>query len=134
MDSSTPIPFEAIDLAASLTVADLPASLPWYRDVVGFTVEQKFEREGSVRAVSLRAGTVRILLTQDNGAKGERVKGEGFSLQLTTRQNIDDLAAGIVARGGVLETPPSDGFGARVFRMRDADGFLFVFSSERARG
>jgi len=33
-------------LAASLTVKDLPKSLTWYRDVVGFAVDQQYEREG----------------------------------------------------------------------------------------
>jgi catechol 2,3-dioxygenase-like lactoylglutathione lyase family enzyme len=131
---ATPIAFDAIDLAASLTVADLPTSLRWYRDVIGFAVDQEYARDGVVRAVALRAGVIRVLLTQDNGAKGEaRTKGEGFSLQFTTRQSIDALAARIVARGGVLATEPADAFGARVFRVRDTDGFLLVISSERAR-
>ncbi len=127
------IPFEAVALNVSLTVADLAASLGWYRDVVGFTVHQEYVREGVVRAVSLSAGTVKILLTQDDGTKGlDRQKGDGFSMQFTTRANIDELAAGIVARGGVLASEPADAFGARVFRARDLDGFLLVFSSERA--
>jgi uncharacterized glyoxalase superfamily protein PhnB len=124
--------FEAISIAASFSVNDLPASLAWYRDVVGFSVDQEHARDGVLRAVSLRAGTVRILLAQDDGAKGaDRAKGEGFSLMLTTRDDIDALAAGIVARGGVLASEPADAFGARVFRARDPNGFLLVFSSER---
>ncbi|MBC7841643.1 MAG: VOC family protein [Gemmatimonadaceae bacterium] len=133
-DVHTPVGFNAIELAASLTVADLPSSLRWYRDVIGFAVDKEHERDGVLRAVALRAGQVRLLLTQDNGAKGEqRTKGEGFSLQFTTRDDIDALAAGVVARGGVLASDPADAFGARVFRVRDADGFLLVISSERTR-
>jgi uncharacterized glyoxalase superfamily protein PhnB len=83
-------------------------------------------------AASLRAGTVPILLTQDDGAKGaNRIKGEGMSLQLTTSQNIDELAARIRARGGVLESDPFDAMGARAFRLRDPDGFKLVISSPR---
>jgi len=75
---------------------------------------------------------VRLLLTRDDGSKGlDRTKGEGFSLQFTTAQDIDGLAARIVAAGTTLATPPADGFGARVFRVRDPDGFLLVFSSPR---
>ena len=58
-----------ISLDAAFIVNDLEKSLAWYRDVVGFTVDQKHEREGKVVAISLSAGAVRILLTQDNGAK-----------------------------------------------------------------
>jgi uncharacterized glyoxalase superfamily protein PhnB len=120
-------------LSASLTVKDLEKSLAWYRDVVGFTVDQKHERDGKLRAVSLKAGAVRILINQDDGAKGlDRVKGEGFSLQITTAQNIDDIANRIKQAGGTLVSEPADmPWGVRVFRLRDPDGFTFVVSSER---
>jgi lactoylglutathione lyase len=120
-------------LSASLTVKDLEKSLAWYRDVVGFTVDQKHERDGKLRAVSLKAGAVRILINQDDGARGlDRVKGEGFSLQITTAQNIDDIANRIKQAGGTLVSEPADmPWGVRVFRLRDPDGFTFVVSSER---
>jgi uncharacterized glyoxalase superfamily protein PhnB len=124
--------FQANTLSASLTVRDLQMSLAWYRDVLGFTVARTFERAGTQFAASLRAGAVPILLTQDDGARGsDRVKGEGISLQLTTGQNADELARRIKARGGTLESEPADGWGARVFRLRDPDGFKLVISSER---
>ncbi len=131
-ESITAAPFEATVLSASLTVAALDTSLAWYRDVLGCTVAHTFERAGTPIAVSLRAGSVPILLTQDDGARGlDRVKGEGISLQLTTSQDIDALAAGIQSRGGTLDAPPADGRGARVFRLRDPDGFRLVISSPR---
>jgi uncharacterized glyoxalase superfamily protein PhnB len=125
-------PFVASALAASLTVRDLQSSLAWYRDVLGFAVHRTFDREGTPFAASLRAGAVAILLTQDDGARGaDRVKGEGMSLQLTTAQDVDALARGIRERGGTLDAEPADGWGARVFRLRDPDGFRLVISSER---
>ncbi len=122
-------------LAASLTVKDIQASLTWYRDVAGFTVDRNFEREGKLMAVSLKAGDVRILLTQDDGSKGwDRVKGEGFSLQITTDQEVDALANQIKELGGKLDSEPETSrFGARVFRMRDPDGFKLTISSETRR-
>lgn len=124
-------PFNATTLSASLTVSDLKKSLAWYRDVLGFTVTREFERDGKLFAVSLRAGVVPFLITQDDGSKGlDRVKGEGLSLRLTTAQNIDELAKRIQAHGGTLESPPADAWGARVFRLRDPDGFKLVISSE----
>ena len=120
-------------LSAALTVNDLQKSLAWYRDVVGFTVDQQHEREGVVRAVSLKAGDVRIVLGQDDGAKGlNRAKGAGFSMQITTAQNVDEIARRIVSLGGTLESEPTDlPWGARVFRVKDPDGFLLAISSER---
>lgn len=130
-------PFAAQALAAALTVADLAASVAWYRDVIGFTVAREYAPEGRLVAVALSAGSVEILLTQDNGAQGtERAKGQGFSLQFTTGNSLDDidaLASGITARGGVLDDEPQTRFGTRVFRLRDPDGFKLVFSSPRQR-
>lgn len=118
-------------LTASLTVRDLLASLDWYRDVLGFAVESMHEREGRLLAVTLRAGEVRILIGQDDGSKGaDRVKGEGFSLMITTAQNIDDVATRIRAHGGMLDSEPADTpWGMRAFRLRDPDGFKLVISS-----
>ena len=144
MDTTTAVPqgatprtqpesFRGRTLAASLTVSDLQRSLAWYRDVVGFTVDRKFEREGRLAAVALKAGAVELLLGQDDGARGEgRVKGEGFSLQITTTQDVDALAKRIQDRGGLLTNEPADVWGARVFRMQDPDGFRLTISSQRS--
>ena len=128
-----PESLRATALAASLTVKDLETSLRWYRDALGFTVDQTHERGGKAFAVSLKAGVVRILLNQDDGAKGsDRVKGAGFSLQITTGQNVDDIATRIRTAGGTLDSEPTDmPWGSRAFRLRDPDGFRLVISSER---
>jgi uncharacterized glyoxalase superfamily protein PhnB len=127
-----PESFRARSLSASLTVKDLQTSLAWYRDIVGFTVDQQYEREGQVRAVALKAGDVRLLINQDDGAKGwDRTKGEGFSLHVTTVQDVDAIALRIKQRGGVLETEPADmPWGVRAFRLQDPDGFKVGISSE----
>jgi lactoylglutathione lyase len=123
---------DATELAASLSVADIGRSLAWYRDALGFTVAREFVRDGRLMAVSLKAGAVRILLGQDDGAKGaDRIKGAGFSLQITTRQDIDQIADRIRSMGGSLETEPVDTpWGPRIFRVLDPDGFRLTFSTE----
>ena len=120
-------------LSASLTVNDLPKSVAWYRDAVGFTVDQEHARDGSLRAVSLKAGAVRILLGQDDGAKGtDRIKGKGFSLHIATAQDVDAIAARVRAHGTALASEPADTpWGMRAFRVRDPDGFMLVISSGR---
>lgn len=131
-NESTYPPLSAQSLEASLTTADVRRSRDWYRDVLGFEITREFERDGKTFAVSLRAGDVRILLTQDDGSRGlDRVKGEGFSLQFTTTQDIDALAERAKKSGAVLDTEPMTAWGARVFRLRDPDGFRLVFSSPR---
>jgi uncharacterized glyoxalase superfamily protein PhnB len=125
----------ATALNASLTVKDLATSVAWYTDLLGFTIDQRYEREGKLMSVAVKAGDVRLLLNQDNGAKGwDRTKGEGFSLQIITGQNIDAIADRIKKGGGRLETEPADmPWGVRAFGLLDPDGFRFSISSERPR-
>jgi|ERR1043166_7296292 uncharacterized glyoxalase superfamily protein PhnB len=121
------------NLSASLTVRDLQQSLTWYRDIFGFAVDREHERGGKVIAVSLHAGDVRVLITQDDGSKGfDRSKGEGFSMMITTDQNIDEIAERIKRAGGTLDSEPVDTpWGMRMFRLRDPDGFRYTISSQQ---
>lgn len=119
------------DITPGLTVNDLQASIAWYRDVVGFTVNETWEHDGKVAGVSLKAGNAFINLSQDDWAKGrDRVKGEGFRLYLSTAQDVDQIAAGIKARGGRLASEPADQrWGARTFNLVDPDGYKFTVTS-----
>jgi len=134
--TSSPIPqhppLVAQSLEASLTTADVRRSRDWYRDTLGLLVDREYERDGNVFAIAMRAGSVRILLTQDDGAKGaDRSKGEGFSLQLTTSQDVDAIAAAAKDAGATLDTEPASMWGVRAFRLRDPDGFRWTISSPR---
>jgi uncharacterized glyoxalase superfamily protein PhnB len=101
--------------------------------VLGVTIDRKIEREGKLRSVALRAGIARISINQDDGAKGwDRIKGLGFSLNITTEQNIDKIANRIKELGGVLDTEPADmPWGSRLFRLKDPDGYKLAISSPR---
>ncbi len=132
--SSTPALLIGKSLQTSLTVKDLQTSVKWYVDVVGFKVDRKMERDGTLRGAAVSAGDVRIILNQDDGKKGwDRVKGLGFSLQITTAQSIDEIAQQITSRGGVLELEPQDmPWGARVCRVQDPDGYRWTISRPSA--
>jgi uncharacterized glyoxalase superfamily protein PhnB len=131
-ERSKPESFRARTLSASLTVNDLRKSMDWYQNVAGFTVGERYEREGELRGAVLIAGNIEIMIGQDDGAKGwDRVKGQGFSLYFTTVQDVDELAARITDHGWTLESEPADmPWGARVFRVKDPDGFTLVIASE----
>lgn len=130
-ERNNPESFRARALQVSLTVSDVEASLAWYCDVIGFMVDRRHERNGKLAGVSIKAGDVRILLNQDDFAKGkDRAKGEGFSMQIVTAQNVDDIAQRIRDHGGTLATEPADmPWGARVFRVLDPDGFRIAIST-----
>ena len=136
MSNESPAELIAQSLDAALTVRDLEASVTWYTGTLGFVVDRRHERGERLIAVSLRAGAVRLLLSQDDGAKGlDRSKGEGLSLQITTTQDIDAIAARIKSRGWALDTEPVTApHGLRVFRLRDPDGFRFTISAVAPAG
>lgn len=131
---AAPAALQADALSASLTVRDVHASAAWYRDALGFRVDREVVRDGAVRAIAVSAGNVRLMLNQDDGAKGQdRAVGQGFSMMLTTKQSVDDVAERITSQGGALEMPPTyTPWGMRALRVRDPNGFTFVVASPRA--
>jgi lactoylglutathione lyase len=118
--------------APGFTVNDLDKSLTWYRDVLGFTIKERWEREGKLMGAELGAGSVSFYIGQDDWKKGrDRVKGEGFRLYCTTTQDIDKLAAEIKTRGGrFLEEPHDQPWGGRAFGVADPDGFKVTISKD----
>jgi uncharacterized glyoxalase superfamily protein PhnB len=119
------------DASPSFTVNDLERSIAFYRDVLGFEVEQKWEQDGKVLGVSFRAGKVTVMIGQDDWMKGrDRMKGQGFRMYFETATDVDVLAEGIARRGGTLESLPEDRpWGYRDFNMADPDGFKLTFGS-----
>src|SRR3984893_18778720 len=114
------------DASPSLTVNDLEKSLAWYRDVVGFAVEETWKDDaGKVVGVSLLAGDVSFMIGQDDWKKGrDRKKGEGFRIFCMTKKSVDDVAKRIEAKGGRLDQGPTDQpWGMRDISLTDPDGF-----------
>jgi len=120
------------EASPGLTVNDLEKSLAWYRDVLGFVVEERWEHEGKLMGVELRAGSVTFMIGQDDWKKGrDRKKGQGFRLYCTTTQDVDALAERIKARGGKLDQEPRDQpWGSRDFSLTDPDGFKITIGAD----
>ena len=123
----------ATTLGCSITCKKLDASLAFYRDVLGFTVDMTFEHEGRMAGAVISAGHIRIVLNQDDGKLGwDRVKGQGFYLQLNVKSaaDVDAAAARVKAAGGTLIDEPADRpWGVRMFQFRDPDGFKMGVST-----
>src|SRR5438093_7393580 len=113
----------------SFTVNDIERSLAWYRDVLGFTIGERWEDGGKLLGAEVAAGEVTFMLGQDDWKKGrDRVKGEGFRLYCTTDQDIDRLAADINGRGGALAQEPKDEWGMRSISLADPTGYKITIS------
>jgi uncharacterized glyoxalase superfamily protein PhnB len=127
----TPETLRLSSAGPSFTVNDIQRSLVFYRDVLGFTVKDRWEENGELRGVELVAGRVTFWLGQDDWKKGQhRVKGVGFRMYCGTSQSVDAIADRIRAAGWPLAEEPSDKpWGGRDFAVVDPDGFMITISS-----
>jgi uncharacterized glyoxalase superfamily protein PhnB len=120
----------------SFTVNDIERGVAWYRDVLGCTVKDRWERDGKLTGAVIKAGSVELYLGQDDWKLGrDRKKGEGFRIYCTTVQDIDRLAAAIKTKGGtLLHDPQTEPWGERDFAIADPDGFKITVSQQRRAG
>jgi uncharacterized glyoxalase superfamily protein PhnB len=118
-------------LSPTLTVNDLQQSLAFFEGL-GFGVEERWEENGVLLGVMLRAGQASVNLSQDDWKKGrDRQKGLGMRLYLSTTQDIDQLAADAKKAGVALDTEPHDAeWGSRAFEVTEPSGFRLTISSE----
>jgi uncharacterized glyoxalase superfamily protein PhnB len=119
-------------ITPGITVNDLDRSIAFYTEGLGFIIEERWEEEGKLAGVGLKAGAAELVLTQDDFKKGrDRVKGVGLRLWFYSTQDLDGLAARAKASGIVLDQEPADmPWGARVFMLTDPDGFKISFTKE----
>lgn len=116
----------------TLTVNNLQQSIAFFEGL-GFGVEQRWEENGTLLGVMLRAGEARINLSQDDWKKGrDRQKGLGMRIYLETAQDIDQIAAEAKKAGVVLDSEPHDTpWGTRAFEVTEpTSGFRLTISSE----
>ena len=114
----------------SLTVDDLDQSMAFFTGI-GFEVEDRWEQDGKLLGLMLKAGNTRLGLSQDDGKKGSnRVKGVGMRLYIEADDNIDEVAARAKAAGLTLVSEPQDTeWGSRAFEVKEPSGFLLTIGS-----
>jgi uncharacterized glyoxalase superfamily protein PhnB len=118
-------------MTPGLTVNDLDRSIAFYTGL-GFTIDERWEEDGKLLGVMVKAGDFRIALGQDDWAKGrDRVKGVGHRLWLYTEQDIDELARRAKDAGLALDEDAADmPWGGRAFTVTDPDGFKLTVCKE----
>ena len=125
---------EALQISAivpSFTVDDLQKSITFY-EALGFAVEERWEDNGTLLGVMLRAGKSQIGLSQDDWKKGrDRTKGIGMRLFMSTTQNVDEIARRAKSAGITLKSEPHDTeWKTRAFEVIDPSGFVWTIGSE----
>ena len=122
--------FQISSMMPSFTVDDVQKSITFYEGL-GFVVDERWEENGRLQGVMLRAGTQRIGLSQDDWKKGrDRKKGVGLRMYIETTQNVDEIAARAKAAGITLDSEPHETeWKSRAFEVRDPSGFLLTVST-----
>ena len=117
-------------IVPSFTVDDLQKSITFYEGL-GFAVDERWEENGKLLGVMLRAGKQQLGLSQDDWKKGrDRKKGLGLRLFIEATQNIDEIATRAKAAGIKLDSEPHESdWKSRVFEVTDPSGFLLTVSS-----
>ena len=130
MATTTETALQVKTLSPSFTVNDLRRSIRFFEGL-GFLVDERWEDEGVLLGVMLRAGEARIGLSQDDWKKGrDRQKGVGMRLFLSTTQDIDQLAARAKEAGISLDSEAHDTeWGSRAFDVTEPSGFKVTISS-----
>jgi predicted lactoylglutathione lyase len=117
-----------------LTVDDLQKSITFY-EALGFAVDERWEEQGTLLGVMVRAGAMRLGLNQDDWKKGrDRKKGVGLRLSIaTTRAEVDEMARRAKSAGITLKSEPQDSEEGRSFELVDPSGFPLTVFSEASR-
>ena len=131
MATATESMLQAKTVSPSLTVNDVQQSLRLFEGL-GFAVEERWEEQGKLLGVMMRAGDARIGLTQDDWQKGrDRQKGVGLRIYIGTKQNIDEIASRARTAGVKLDSEPHDTeWKTRAFDVTEPSGFKITITSE----
>lgn len=124
---------QAQSLSPGITASDLPRSIRFYTEGLGFEIVDKHETDGVLRFVSLKGGEAQLGIGQDDFAKGrDRTKGVGLRMWVTTSQDINALAERAKKAGITLdEGPKALPWGPMAFAVTDPDGFKLTIANPR---
>ena len=126
---------EAVQISAivpTLTVDDLQKSITFY-EALGFAIDERWEENGTLLGVMLRAGRTQIGLNQDDWNKGrDRKKGIGVRLSISTPPgSVDQIAKRARNAGITLKSEPHDTeWKSRAFEVTDPSGLFLTIGSE----
>ena len=121
-------------------VADLDRAIEWYQDILGFSVERRFEfADLGTRIAHVTSGQIRIeLLERDGSTSGPDVDRDAFDALLVRGakhvgiavEDVDAVAEELRAKGVDLVQEPTvvEPAGVKNCWCRDPDGTLIEFA------
>jgi len=121
-------------LCPLLQVFDMPASLRFYRDILGFSVVHKSGDDDDVDWVWLRQGDVELMLNTAY-ERAERpfvadpasIAAHGDTLLYLGCENVDAAYERLTAHGVNVQPPTIAPYGMKELHATDPDGYELCF-------
>ena len=117
-----------------LQVFDMPSSLHFYRDILGFSVVQQSETGDDVDWAWLRQGNVELMLNaayeqaeRPSVADRGRAAAHGDILLYFGCENVDRAYERLLAEGVKVHPPAIAPYGMKELRATDPDGYELCF-------
>jgi len=131
----------ALGLTPLIGVFDMPTSLAFYRDVLGFTVVSASPEVDTVEGhfshwMWLRFGAAEIMLNtqyDSNERPSQRPATKAADVTFYIHVSDIDLAYQELMARGVQSAPPKEApYGLKLFSVKDPDGYTIVFQEVRS--
>ena len=114
-----------------LNVADIEASLGFWRDLVGFEVDTRFEHEGRLAYAGLKSGEIVLMLNARGGDPAARRARPHYTeavIYLGVR-SVHEFVRALRAKGFDAPDPERQDYGLDEVVVRDPDGYEVAFTS-----
>lgn len=121
-----------VDLVPMLLCADVPASVRFYRDVLGFEVVDRMDDVGATGFASLRNGPAQIMLASPTYIpRAPRVEGRyPQSAYYFYVEEVDALRRAVVEAGWPATECVDRFYGLREFEVIDPEGHVLLFGQD----
>ncbi len=129
-------PSSFVDLVPMLICADVPASVRFYCDVLGFEVVDRMDDVGATGFASLRNGKAMVMLASPTYIpRAPRVEGRyPQAMYYFYVEDVDALRRSVVDAGGPATECVDRFYGLREFEVVDPEGHVLLFGQDTAAG
>ncbi len=129
-------PSSFVDLVPMLICADVPASVRFYCDVLGFEVVDRMDDVGATGFASLRNGKAMVMLASPTYIpRAPRVEGRyPQSMYYFYVEDVDALRRSVVDAGWPATECVDRFYGLREFEVVDPEGHVLLFGQDVGAG
>jgi uncharacterized glyoxalase superfamily protein PhnB len=124
-----------VSATPNLIVSDMAASLTFYRDVLGFQLEQSVPGEAPFVFAWLKRGGVQLFLNDAKPVLSEfsSLRAGNTSTLFVIVNDVDAFHAQLSGRARIVMGLTDQFYGMREFAVLDPDGYLITFAQRIAK-